>query len=313
MSKTSAYWKCKYDELITFYPRYYREVFEMDAILRAEGALADGIAGGIDLVLANNFIDSADESTIRLLEKFLGLSLQKQRSLESRRNLVRAFFAGFGKLSASCLEQMIYAYTGASTTCEFYPFDEEGNNRLDIIIERGSEDALYMSDIYLLLSKKIPAHIEYRAMVDYKFAVAVRKKRTHHKHAYDLCGTKPETILIAQIEGIDAVTAPKITTVKMDYIHPAEDEAEIKAGVHPQAAMLADMSAISAAVESNLSVNIMNYKHSAESGAEQEAGLYPEISALAHNDTVDAAAEATATACDVDYIPCGVIYSGQGG
>ncbi|MCD7805677.1 MAG: YmfQ family protein [Oscillospiraceae bacterium] len=271
MSRADSYWKCKYDELITFYPRFYREVFEMDAILRAEGRLADGIDAGIDLIIANNFIDTADEDTLYLLEKFLGLTLLRQRDVEERRRLVKSFFAGQGKVSATRIAEMIYAYTGASTTCEFYPFDEEGNNRLDVIFERGDEDAVYISDIYLLLSKMLPAHIEYRAMVDYKFAVVVGKKRTHYKHAYDLCGTKPETVLIAQIEGIDAVTAPSNTNT------------------------------------------VMTYKHSAESGADSKTGVYPQTATLAYNDTIDSATEAAATACGVDYIPCGVTYSGIGG
>ena len=39
-----------YHELITFYPRFYRDVLEMDAILRAEGWLIDGIEATRDLV-----------------------------------------------------------------------------------------------------------------------------------------------------------------------------------------------------------------------------------------------------------------------
>ena len=62
---------------------------------------------------------------------------------------------------------MIKSYTGASVDIKFEPFDEEGNNMLYIHFQRGDEPTLYMGDINLLLSKKIPAHIQYQAAVTY--------------------------------------------------------------------------------------------------------------------------------------------------
>lgn len=271
MSLFNPYWKCSYDELITFYPRLYREVFEMDAILRAEGELSDGIKNGIDLMLLNNFIESADEDTVTKLETFLGLSMMKQRSLEERRRFIKSFFAGQGRVSATRIEEMIRAYTGADTKCEFYPFDEQRNNRLDIQFERGDEDVIYVSDIYTLLAKMLPAHIEYRAVVTYSFAVGVKKRRYHYKYLYDLCGTKPETILIASIHGADTVTDPEAVYAVMDY------------------------------------------KQSSDGGLDPEAGTYPNISTLADNDVINAATGANISACSVDYIPCGTIFSGNGG
>jgi len=249
MSMFNSYWKCKYDELITFYPRYYREVFEMDAILRTAGGLADGIQNGIEEVLLNNFIENADEDTLSMYEQFLGLSLLRQRTVEERRRLVKSFFAGQGKVSATRIAEMIRAYTGADTTCEFYPFDSEGNNRLDVIFERGGEEVIYISDIYILLSKMLPAHIEYRAMAEYSYAVGVGKKRKHYKYAYDLCGTKPESVLIAQLAGVEAVTDPERTYAVMDYKQSTEGGTEPEAGLYPQVSTLAHNDAIDAVTE----------------------------------------------------------------
>lgn len=249
MSRADAYWKCKYDELITFYPRFYREVFEMDAILRTEGGLADGINSGIDTVINNNFIDTMDTDTVALLESFLGITLMKQRTLEERRRMLKSYFAGQGKVSATRISEMIYAYTGAETTCEFYAFDDEGNNRLDVIFERGSEDNVYISDIYTLLAKMLPAHIEYRAIMDYRYTVVVGKKRSHYKYAYDLCGTKPETVLIAQIEGVTAVTEANPNVAVMNYRQSTEGGTEPEAGLYPQTTTLAHNDVIDAVTE----------------------------------------------------------------
>lgn len=271
MSMFNSYWKCNYDELITFYPRYYREVLEMDAILHAEGKLADGIQNGIDLMLLNNFIGTADTDTITKLEEFLGLSLMKRRPLDERRRLVKSFFAGQGRVSASRISELIRAYTGANTECEFYPFDDEGNNRLDVRFERGDEAVIYASDIYTLIAKMLPAHIEYRAIMTYRFPIGVEKRRYHYPYLYDLCGTKPYSILIAQMQGVDTVT------------------------------------------EEDIDIAVTNYKQSSDGGADGQTGTYPNISTLAHYDAIDAATEAVASACGVDYVPCGTIYSGQGG
>lgn len=271
MSMFNPYWKCNYDELITFYPRYYRDVLEMDAILHAEGKLADGIQNGIDLMLLNNFIESADDDTITKLEEFLGLSLMKQRTLDEKRRFIKSVIAGQGKVSASRISEMIRAYTGADTECEFYPFDEEKNNRLDVRFERGSESVIYASDIYTLLAKMLPAHIEYRAEMTYRFPIGVAKRRYHYPYLYDLCGTKPYSILIAQIQGVEAVT------------------------------------------EANADTAVMDYRQSSSGGTEPPAGVYPDVSTLAHYDAINAATEAVSSDCGVDYIPCGTIYSGQGG
>jgi hypothetical protein len=206
-----------YEELKTYYPRYYDEVFEMKAILEAEGKLADDLEASIEQVFDDCFIDTADETTIRKLEEFLFLGLYKQRSLEERRRLVKSFFVGSGKLSASMISEMISAYTGASVTVTFEPFDEARNNKLSIEFDRGSGRQLYMSDILTLLEKRIPAHIEYESAVIYSFPIGVEKKVKSYVYNYDLCGTKPEPVLFGNIHQIDAVTNSLLAVGEVEY------------------------------------------------------------------------------------------------
>lgn len=259
MSMFNPYWKCNYDELITFYPRFYREVLEMDAILRAEGGLADGIQNGIDEMLMNNFIDGANESTLTKLEEFLGISLMKERTVEVRRRFVKSFFAGMGRVSETRIAEMIRAYTGADTVCDFYPFDEAGNNRLDIQFERGKEPVIYISDIYTLLAKMLPAHIEYRPVLTYRIAVGVERKRTHYSYEYDLCGTKPYSILIAQILGVETATRAEANEVVMDYKSSTDGGTEPQTGLYPNVSTLAHNDVINAATEADATVCGVNY------------------------------------------------------
>ena len=58
------YYTSNYEELITYYPRFYRDVFEMVEILKAHGRIADGMEDNIEQAYLNGFIDYADEATI---------------------------------------------------------------------------------------------------------------------------------------------------------------------------------------------------------------------------------------------------------
>ncbi len=153
------YYANNYEELITYYPRFYRNVFEMVEILKAHGRILDDIERNIEQTYLNGFIDYADEATISKLENFLKIGQSKNRTLEERRKLVKSYFVGSGKISASKIYQMIAVYTDSPVTCKLEPFDDEGNNRLYIEIQSNEEETICTRDIFALLSKKIPANL----------------------------------------------------------------------------------------------------------------------------------------------------------
>lgn len=153
------YYANNYEELITYYPRFYRNVFEMVGILKAHGRILDDIERNIEQTYLNGFIDYADEATISKLENFLKIGQSKNRTLEERRRLVKSYFVGSGKISASKIYQMIAVYTDSPVVCKLEPFDDEGNNRLYIEIQSNEEETICTRDIFALLSKKIPANL----------------------------------------------------------------------------------------------------------------------------------------------------------
>lgn len=168
MKLYEKYYGSNYEELITYYPRFYREVFEMVEILKAHGRIADELEDNIEQTFLNCFIDYADEPTITKFERFLKISLNKSRTLEDRRQLVKSFFVGFGKVSAKMLKEMIYTYTNSYSNIIFEPSDEFNNNTLYVYIylNRGAKD-IYKSDIKQMLSKKIPAHVNFETIFQY--------------------------------------------------------------------------------------------------------------------------------------------------
>ncbi len=197
------YWPNNYARLITYYPVWYRDVYEMVEILKTEGQLLDDLDAGTLLVLNNNFIDTADEPTIAKLESFIGIIPNPERTLDERRRLIKAYFVGFGKISASMLKEMIFSYTGAGSEVKFEPGDAQQNNYLSIFIERGAEPTLYLAEIDTLLQKKIPAHIAWQATVRYVFSVVVSCRRAYWLHDYRLAGTYPEISLLGELTDID--------------------------------------------------------------------------------------------------------------
>ena len=178
-----------YEELISYYPAFYRNVKEMRAILETQGRICDNCVSAINAIFENCFIESADEATISRLEAFLEIQPTPNSTLEERRRYVRAYFVGFGKISASKLKEIIRAFTGADSKITFGQSDEKGNNTLLIEIERGNNTDISYKDIESNISKRLPAHIDFKTIIKYRFPVVVSRQRSNHPYEYKLCGT----------------------------------------------------------------------------------------------------------------------------
>lgn len=299
------YYANNFEELITYYPRFYRDVFEMVEILKAHGRIADEMEANIEQTYLNCFIDYADEETIEQLEKFLNIGLNKSRTLEERRRLVKSYFVGFGKVSASMLAEMIQSYTGASVDIKFEPFDEEGNNMLYINFRRGDEPTLYMSDINLLLGKKIPAHIQYQAAVTYHFPVGVGVRRRHYRYGYDLCGTKPDIAMLGALLKRTTVTEARQSSYGTEHTQPSEHDT--LTGVKPDIVTIASLQAVESVVEAHERKYTNEYRKASD--GQQEAGKWPQETAIGDRNGINAGTEVKATDYGVDYIYCGTGYS----
>ncbi len=335
------YFASNYDELITYYPRFYRDVYEMTEILKAHGRIADELEANIEQTFFNASIDYADEATITRLENFLNIYSTKGRTLEERKRFLKSFLIGFGKISASLICQMISAYTNAPVSCRFEPFDDEGNNLFYIDFQRASNETIYMSDILTLLARKLPAHIKYRPEIVYRFPIVVGRERTNYKFEYDFSGTKPDTTLCGAAISKDTVTNQKHLNVTADYI-PADNSfqtgryhdtaalagyitrdialkqahenstflfeeanTEKKSGRHPNAAFLGKSENIAFITKAKCENNITGY---------DSAGTKPDTVQLAvinsgNKRAIDATTGAAATEYSVNYSPCGTIFT----
>ena len=180
--------KNSYEELLTYYPAFYREVYEMTEILKAQGRLADNIQNSIEQIFADQFIDSADEGVISSYEKMSGIVPDFSKAIEERRKAVKAHLIGSGKMSKSVIADMIRVYTDGDTVCHLELFDKSGNNRLYIVADRGNSPNIDFSQINLLLSEKLPAHLEYELSFQYQPSLLLSFEREVYTTEIPVCG-----------------------------------------------------------------------------------------------------------------------------
>ena len=62
-----------YEELLSYGPLFYRDLLEMDTNYRFAGKTLDVGAEGLEKLMQDQFIDTADEETISRWEKWLNL------------------------------------------------------------------------------------------------------------------------------------------------------------------------------------------------------------------------------------------------
>lgn len=142
-----------YEELKTFYPVFYWDVFEMDAIWRAAGGGLDEIEDGVDAVVNNNFVSLMDTDALAQMETFLGIPLNQKRTLEARRKLVASYFIGGNHIGAREIKDITRAFTEGACEVSFV------GGTVYIHVKSDIKDTPPEDDYYYILRKKIPAHL----------------------------------------------------------------------------------------------------------------------------------------------------------
>ena len=147
-------WPTTYEEIKTWYPVWYREVFEMDAIWRVIGLQMDNIQATLIWMVDNNFIDFADAFTITRLENFLGIVHPFPRTLVERRAILRGFTLGRGHIGRRQIKEMISLFTTGEIDVGFIR-----PGRINVTVTRDFGDMFNLADIYMVIGHRIPAHL----------------------------------------------------------------------------------------------------------------------------------------------------------
>ena len=75
-----------YEEIKRFYPVWYWDVLEMDAIWRAQGKQLDQVREAVQRLISNNFIATSDDQAVTALEEVFGVVTDTDRTIEDRRH-----------------------------------------------------------------------------------------------------------------------------------------------------------------------------------------------------------------------------------
>lgn len=147
-----------YEQISSFYPRWYLDVYEMREIIRIESLVAENMQKAIDLILDNHFIDTINEEKASELEAYLHISNISDRTIEERRAIIKSYFLGRGKLSLSQIIAIVEALSGGNCIGSFLPGDSYGNNYIRLKIT-DCDIKTMLVDIIATLQERIPAHL----------------------------------------------------------------------------------------------------------------------------------------------------------
>lgn len=209
MKLYEKYYKSNYEELITYYPRYYRDVFEMVEILKAFGRVADGLEEDIEQAYLNNFILTADAETIKVWEGILDITYTGKLTLDQRKRVVIARIMGYGHIGEPEIRGIIANYTERAVAVDF------ARGIISIVIEGEIFDEL---NLWNTLLRRIPAHLAldvkihiqrtFRQRVDVRFGGAAGAHFTLAPVGEDRVSRKPLYVGYGGRAEADFTTAP---------------------------------------------------------------------------------------------------------
>lgn len=190
-----------YEQVAEMGPSWLMDFKEMDANYQFAGWTLDLAAYFLDKLIDNEFPEHCDEETLRKFERILVIEYPSDDiTLEERRRIVSAFWAGNGKLSKTSIVGIVSAYTGQDADVRW----EDGVLVIDF--DNSDTAVVSMSMLQSILRRRMPAHIGYIIRCMCTATVGVSVSRGFHPVSFGLTGTLPKLSRGAQIsrDGVDA-------------------------------------------------------------------------------------------------------------
>lgn len=295
-----------YEEIKTWYPVWYRDVLEMDAIWRVWGGQLDEIQAGIIQAIDNNFINHCDIQTLGKFEEFLGIQYDGARTVDERRRAIRAYFIGGNHIGKKEIQELISIFTdGAASELEFAPSKETGKNRLTIYVDRKPGPQIRYGDIFAALGRKIPAHLVFELMLKYTIPIGAAARRAHYLFNYEMTGVKPETATLGTINGISAIASAVLSNTHFDFMQAGD---EILTGTKPKTAVLGAFNNTVFGVEVQKDTLPFDFAQASEN---EQAGKKPDDTTLGDFNASTLVTNSVVTAdYGVDYKLCGTRAAG---
>lgn len=147
--------KSGYDELVSYQPKYYQNIFEMQAINQFGGLTTDKMAEDLEQLILDQFIDSCSVKMLNRFELFLGITGYENRSIAERRSIVKVNWLGNTKMNRTQIKALVRAYCGCDSEVHF-------THKVMIIVKvPESNVSIYARDLLEAFHSKIPAHLKW--------------------------------------------------------------------------------------------------------------------------------------------------------
>lgn len=321
------YYESGYDELITYYPRFYKDVFEMVEILKAFGRMSFCLEDNIERVFQNQFILTADAETIAVYEAMLKITPNPGMSLEERRKMVLATLYSTPHIGEPEIRELFHIFCDGDLALDL----NAGVVELKVDISEGQH--LNAPGFLEALSRPVPAHLSFVIVFETQIGVVIATKGRGYKYrvtptGIPIAGTIPQRstasalrdtpiTIEARSRGFgyaspQAGTIPqrdtqagvgrsgvRIAAAAHGWGHTAQMTGTNSAGTRPGRTAQGGTAAVEVAADTTAKA----YPY-----ASQAAGKYPyaEQGASAHRGAFQTVAEGTAYRYTVS--PCGLSY-----
>lgn len=146
-------WPSTYEEIKRFYPVWYRDVLEMDAIWRTQGRELDGVRATVEGLIDNGYILTADLPTIIGLEDFFRITPENGQTLEERRQVVASYVRGREHIGAPEIRSIVGAFTTGLVDVGFH------KGIISVKTSRRASESLNLDGCLKVLHERIPAHL----------------------------------------------------------------------------------------------------------------------------------------------------------
>lgn len=146
----NRYYENGYEELISYYPRFYRDVYEMREIIKAHGRITDELENNVEQTFLNFFILTADLETVKVWERTFGITYDEALTLDQRRHVVLGKLGGYGHIGEPEIRAIVRQYTDKGESVDFR------NGTVVVTLE---ELLFGRANLTETLRDRIPAHL----------------------------------------------------------------------------------------------------------------------------------------------------------
>ena len=157
-----------YEEIVSYSPRYYRSIKEMDAVFRLAGWIIDLMAQDMEDMVAFQFLKYMGDEALTRYEAFLGITKDPNKTLKERKAYISALLIGSGKISKDMIILMINQY--GECDCQVKLVGSE----LKIGMTFKNNDDRYIDEIRRIIRAKGPVHLKYIFTVKFCYEMAAK-------------------------------------------------------------------------------------------------------------------------------------------